>query len=178
MPTPYARTRQRLLPPWVHEIKLPAPIPVTSCDLDTLARTLYGECRNQPEEGQIAVAWVIRNRVENPGWWTTYQPSEQRSTATDTHIGLVAAACIRKFQFSCWLKGDPNLIKLLGLSVEDPDYIKLKEIGRRVMAGEIEDPSNGADHYANLSACRPQWADTKTPSCVISDHTFWKLGRY
>lgn len=32
-------------------------------DRDSLARTLWGESRGEGFEGQIAVAWTIRNRV-------------------------------------------------------------------------------------------------------------------
>jgi hypothetical protein len=39
-------------------------MPHTARDIDTLARTIWGEARNQGREGMIAVAWVIRNRVD------------------------------------------------------------------------------------------------------------------
>ena len=34
-------------------------------DMDVAARTVYGEARGEPDEGKIAVAWVIRTRAAN-----------------------------------------------------------------------------------------------------------------
>lgn len=45
---------------------------VSEKDRDILARTLYGESRGEGLAGQIAVAWTIRNRVEDgrvKSWW-------------------------------------------------------------------------------------------------------------
>lgn len=38
---------------------------VTEKDRDVLARTLWGEARGEGLAGQIAVAWTIRNRVND-----------------------------------------------------------------------------------------------------------------
>ena len=35
-------------------------------DMETFARTIWGEARGESEEGQAAVAWVMRNRVMLP----------------------------------------------------------------------------------------------------------------
>ena len=44
-------------------------------DATRLAGTIYAEARGEAAEGQIAVAWVVRNRVDSPvTWWgTDYQ---------------------------------------------------------------------------------------------------------
>jgi spore germination cell wall hydrolase CwlJ-like protein len=45
---------------------------VTERDRDILARTLWGEARGETLAGQIAVAWTIRNRVndgKDKSWW-------------------------------------------------------------------------------------------------------------
>jgi hypothetical protein len=44
----------------------------TENDRDILARTLWGEARGESLAGQIAVAWTIRNRVNDgnaKSWW-------------------------------------------------------------------------------------------------------------
>ena len=38
-------------------------------DIKIMAKTMWGEARGESEEGKIGVAWVIRNRAENPCWW-------------------------------------------------------------------------------------------------------------
>ena len=54
------------------------PLNPTGCatvDATRLANTIYAEARGEAAEGQIAVAWVVRNRVDSPvTWWgTDYQ---------------------------------------------------------------------------------------------------------
>lgn len=44
----------------------------TDKDREILARTLWGEARGESLSGQIAVAWTIRNRVndgKDKSWW-------------------------------------------------------------------------------------------------------------
>ncbi|MGF6318704.1 spore germination cell wall hydrolase CwlJ-like protein [Pseudomonas frederiksbergensis] len=44
----------------------------TEKDRDILARTRWGEARDESLAGQIAVAWTIRNRVndgQTKSWW-------------------------------------------------------------------------------------------------------------
>ena len=38
----------------------------TEQDWDTLARTIFGEARGESLQGQVGVAWVIRNRADSP----------------------------------------------------------------------------------------------------------------
>ena len=59
------------------------------------ARTLYGEARAEPEEGQRAVARVLVNRMRDGRWGKN-----------------LWSVCLWPFQFSCWLPRDPNLIQI------------------------------------------------------------------
>ena len=65
-------------------------------DLDTMARTMWGECRGCDTEGQIGVANVINNRVNARRWYGK------------THKEV----CLKEWQFSCWNEGDPNKEKM------------------------------------------------------------------
>lgn len=50
----------------------------TETDRDILARTLWGEARGESLAGQIAVAWTIRNRVNEgkaASWWGRAMPA-------------------------------------------------------------------------------------------------------
>ena len=74
---------------------------VTEKDRDILARTLWGEARGESLAGQIAVAWTIRNRVNDgkaKSWWG------------EGYAGV----CQKPYQFSCWNKSDPNFAYLSG----------------------------------------------------------------
>ena len=77
------------------------PIIETDKDRDILTRTLWGEARGESLAGQIAVAWTIRNRVNDgkakSGWGEGY-----------------ACVCLKPYQFSCWNKNAPNFSCLSG----------------------------------------------------------------
>ncbi|HJR27754.1 MAG TPA: cell wall hydrolase, partial [Pseudomonas sp.] len=73
----------------------------TEKDRDVLARTLWGEARGEGLPGQIAVAWAIRNRVND---------GKARSWWGEGYAGV----CQAPYQFSCWNKSDPNFVYLSG----------------------------------------------------------------
>lgn len=56
-------------------ISLSQPTGCATVDATALSNTMYAEARGEGTEGQIAVAWVVRNRVDSPvTWWgTDYQ---------------------------------------------------------------------------------------------------------
>lgn len=128
-------------------------------DLDIMTRTLFGEARGESELGQIGVAWVVRNRAECPAWWGKG----------------VAGVCLKKFQFSCWLESDPNRRKLLALEADDTRYQRLYAIARRVLLGEVPDPTGGATHY-RVIGWPAAWAKGRKPSAVIGRHEFFAIG--
>ena len=150
---------------------MPDALQVTPGDLDLVTRTLYGECRGEPLAGQQAVAWVIRNRASDPGWWTSYQ-----SPTSTGRITAVGRACVTKGQFSCWLASDLNLMKLQSLNPLDPEYKALFEVGRSVMAGEIDDPTSGSTHYEVLGT-GAAWAKDRQPEVIIGKHAFYRIGK-
>ncbi len=46
------------------------PTGCATVDATALANTIYAEARGEAAQGQIAVAWVVRNRVDSPvTWW-------------------------------------------------------------------------------------------------------------
>jgi spore germination cell wall hydrolase CwlJ-like protein len=128
-------------------------------DLETMARTLWGEARGEPREGKAAVAHVILNRARRGGWF-----------GDD-----VKAVCLKRWQFSCWLESDPNRAKLLAASLDTPSLKNCVDIALRCFLGTIEDPTGGADHYYNPDAADPVWARGKTPTARIGRHLFFRL---
>lgn len=133
-------------------------------DLDAAVRTVYGEARNQPFEGQVAVAFVIRNRAtwDPPSWWGH----------------RVAAVCRHPFQFSCHNVGDPNGAVIAALSDTSLLYTALMNgVVKPVMAGVILDPTDGATHY-KVRGTQAEWDKAIAgiaPIC-IGVHDFYRLG--
>jgi hypothetical protein len=69
-------------------------------DVDTLAKTLYGEANGEKVLGQIAVAYVIRNRALNTSnmgrWWRS-------GARTSRHKSAIYNVCHRQWQFSWYV---------------------------------------------------------------------------
>ncbi|MBD8623098.1 cell wall hydrolase [Pseudomonas sp. CFBP 13727] len=130
---------------------------------DVVARTLWGEARGEGIAGQIAVAWVIRNRVHdaNPrSWWG------------EGYIGV----CHKSWQFSCWNPGDPNYPYLSGARpIPQAQWAQALVVAEQVIAGRTADPTDGATHYHALRLSPPPaWAAGATRTLVLGGHAFFK----
>ncbi len=148
---------------------LPAGYTVSDADLDTLARTLFGEARGEAEPGHIGVIHVILNRLRLPGWWSRHGND---GIPDDT----IAAVCRHPFQFSCWNRTDPNRAKMDALSRTDPLYIRLRTLAEGVITGNRHpDPTGGATHY-KVRGWKAAWAQGKAPTAVIGKHEFYRIG--
>lgn len=136
-------------------------------DIETLARTLYGEARGESRQGKIAVACVILNRVKLKkmcGW----------REIGGRKIATVAATCTRPYQFSCWNRNDPNRKIIIQVTTKNKIYAECLEIAQAVCDEIIEDITNGATHYYNPKACQqPTWAKGKSPCIAIGQHLFF-----
>jgi spore germination cell wall hydrolase CwlJ-like protein len=128
---------------------------MTEHDMEIMAKTIFGEARGEPEEGQIAVACCILNRFKSGRWYAGK---------------TIAETCQKPWQFSCWNKNDPNAKKLAALSF--PTYSEYFPI---IKKAEEHDITNGATHYyaPALVEC-PVWAAGKEPCAKIGGHLFFK----
>jgi N-acetylmuramoyl-L-alanine amidase len=135
-----------------------------SDDIDILARTLWGEARNEGTKGMEAVACVVLNRVEiakkNGGkyWWGN----------------TVIDVCQKPFQFSCWNMRDPNRAKLIAVTDKNIHFATALRIARRAISGVLHDYTCGATHY-HTAAVSPKWAQGVVPDVIIGHHIFYKL---
>ena len=93
-----------------------------SSDLDALTRVVYGEARNQSDEGQRAVAWVVINRTKKSN-------KSIKEEAT------------KKYQFCCY-SGDMK---------EENARQKAKSIAKDAIDGRSQDPTGGATHFCSTS---------------------------
>lgn len=136
-----------------------------------VAKTIYGEARGEGIRGMLAVACVIRNRVQHPRvrWWGTGW----------------TGVCMAPFQFSCWNANDPNR-KMLEAIPEFGDWRLFPGFANaRDIVREFVDPpsvpdepwpdiTRGADHYHTV-AVNPKWADGLKPVAWIGTHIFYRL---
>lgn len=132
-------------------------------DRDILSRTLWGEARGESLAGQIAVAWTIRNRVNDgktKSWWG------------EGYAGV----CQKPYQFSCWNKSDPNYAYLSGVKpIPFREFAQAQIAADQVLAGKVPDPTGGATHYYATTMPRaPVWAAKAKQTLKLGHHVFFK----
>lgn len=130
----------------------------SSADLEILARTIFGEARGQDFKGQLAVAWVVRNRTMRPA---RFAPT-------------VAGVCLAPLQFSCWNRTDPTFVRMVTVTLPDPAYVVALAAAATVLTDHALDPTGGADHYHATSIPPPAWARTMRLTVQLGDHLFYK----
>jgi len=132
---------------------------VTDKDRDVLARTLWGEARGEGLAGMVAVAWSIRNRVEDgrdKSWWG------------EGYAGV----CQKPYQFSCWNKNDPNYPFLSGAKpIPAAEFGVCQLAAEQVIGGLKPDPTGGATHYYSSTM-------QKAPAWTVGAKQALKLGRH
>lgn len=127
-------------------------------DQEILAKTLWGEARGEGYDGLHAVASVIMNRANRPGWWGT----DARSV------------CLKPYQFSCWNESDPNRPKILALTTEFGGiYGNCLDLARMALSGELDDIVCGADSYEVIGT-NAKWALGFIPVATVGRHEFFK----
>jgi N-acetylmuramoyl-L-alanine amidase len=141
--------------------------PISDEDIDVvdahwMALTMWGEARNQGEEGMRAVGHVIANR-----------------RAARTHGTFVTDTVSAAWQFSCWNKNDPNRAMMLAIDdlpeggAAHRQWVAAKRIAAEVLAGRSTDPTGGALFY-HTTAVQPAWSRGVTPVTQIGDHLFFR----
>ena len=139
-------------------------------EIEVLARTIFGEARGEPVEGQIAVAYCIVHRAQIA--------KEYVSRTLHRHPlygnGTIRAACQAPLQFSCWNDGDPTKARMLAVTLADPAYRCAHDIAEKVIKGEAEDGLPGTTHYFNPDVvAAPKWA-AGLPYTTIGHHRFFR----
>lgn len=138
---------------------------ITFEQLIIAARTVFAEARSEPDEGVLAVACVIWNRVRKRSWW---------GRALDT-------VCLKRWQFSCWnprTAGQPedrNYRAMVRATNQQLARYADAVLEAQRVAGTDADPSKGACHYLNPAVLPrlPKWARNREPDVVIGRHHFY-----
>jgi spore germination cell wall hydrolase CwlJ-like protein len=128
-------------------------------DRDYMIRTIVFEADGESEEGKIAVAYVILNRIKSGAWG-------------DSIKDVVTSP----WQFEPWMTKREAMEKL---SPDDPRYRNAAQIADVVLAGQVPDPTGGAMYFLNPTVVRerqggslPAWAQGEGQA--IGHHTFYR----
>lgn len=124
-------------------------------DVELLARTMWGEARNQGDTGMEAVCRVILNRQGTKDKWETIE-----AVITDPK------------QFSVWNQHNVNNSKARKV-FHNKQYKRALQIARTCLYRSHEDITEGATHY-HASYVNPSWARKLEKTVVIGDHIFYK----
>ena len=130
-------------------------------EIETLARTIFGEARGENLSGQEAIASVVLNRVkiaQEKGryWWGN----------------SIKEVCLKPWQFSCWNSGDPNYQLLHQNLSGHKSFMICRRIALRAIGGVLKDRTYGATHY-HVRCLRPRWSIGKIPCAEIGNHIFY-----
>ncbi|NTU67004.1 MAG: cell wall hydrolase [Candidatus Moranbacteria bacterium] len=125
-----------------------------------LARAIFGEARSLSEKGRIAIGWSIKNRVTDSRWGNTYHE-----------------VVLELNQYSAFNDNDPNFARLknpAGRKTEIDDWHECYDIAVKVVNGEIEDPTDGANHYFSNYISYPSWTKGRNAELKIKiDNTLF-----
>lgn len=138
-------------------------------EIKTVAQTLYGEARGEGDAGMTAVADVIANRVGTAKVHVEEHDGDPHPLFGD---GTFADCCKRHNQFSCWNPADPNLPKLLHVTIGNAAFLSAMRIATAAVTGTLIDETKGATHYRRVGS-PASWADGKEPCVVIGHHEFF-----
>ena len=148
----------------------PRPLGVSEEDITWLAKNVYFEARNQGIAGQLAVAMVTLNRVDDQRFPNTIRDVVMDGPHRPSWTGSGEMIPIRhRCQFSWYCDGKSDNIhdwthfwKIYGLVLS---YVQKRDI--------IPDITEGATHY-HADYVSPAWASTKTKTIEIEDHIFYR----
>lgn len=132
-----------------------------------LAMAIYFEARGEPEAGQIAVANVILNRVDDRRYPNTVCEVVKQGP---TYRWAPHLPVRHRCQFSFYCDGKPEIIH------DERAYQKAMEISTGVLLGHIPDITEGSTHY-HATHVLPDWAETKTFTVRINNHIFYRWER-
>jgi spore germination cell wall hydrolase CwlJ-like protein len=148
---------------------------VSDTDILVAALTIHGEARGCTQQGRVAIAHTILNRMRARKWWGVGVSPYPDHTA--------AAVCLKPWQFSCWNANDPNYLILSRLreqyrrAIQDPVARASLKALIDALDGWLPDPSGGATHYLTTALHRssraPAWARGRTDFVEIGSHRFF-----
>lgn len=136
---------------------VPAEFPLADQpELKCLALNVYHEARGEPREGQVAVAWVVRNRMLSPRYPDSYCSVVTQTRSSELH----------KCQFSWGCDGRPDDARdALG-------WRRAVQVSVEVIMGLEPDPTGGAMWY-HATRVKPVWRHKLLEARTIGRHIFY-----
>lgn len=121
---------------------------------------IFREARGEVFSSKIAMAWTVRNRVKNPGWWG--QDFE--------------SVILMPWQYSSFNHNDPNAVKMphsVDPAFQDAQKIALDLYGDTPTFADL---SCGADSYFDNSLDNnpPAWAGIAKHVADVGNFHFFK----
>jgi spore germination cell wall hydrolase CwlJ-like protein len=124
------------------------------------ALCVWREARGETYQAKLAVAAVILNRTKD---------SARRWSKTLHKVVL------QKYQFSSFNVGDPNATRFPAQGTSQ-DWFEFEDCQKAVAEAQAgNDPTNGANHYFDISIDFPAWADSDKHTISIGRLKFYKL---
>lgn len=129
-----------------------------------LAEAIFFESRGEPIRGQYAVAFAIINRRDSWRW-----PDE----VEDVIAQRIRGVC--QFSYVCDLDEETRE-EMIASRVNADDWKKSLDIAYDVYYYEVQDFTNGADHFYNPKKVSrtPHFANVYEFVTVIGDHKFYR----
>ncbi len=125
-------------------------------ELTCLALNIYHEARNEPDEGQFAVAHVVLNRISDPRWPETVCKVIRQGGERVRH----------RCQFSWWCDGLSDRPRNLR------KWRNIKAMAEAVYWGRSVDPTGGALWY-HADYVSPYWGRILKRGRQIGRHIFY-----
>jgi len=119
-----------------------------------LAQVLYHEARGESLQGQVAVAEVVLNRVDDPSF-------------PNTVCGVVHQGNSRGCQFSWTCDGRPDRIR------NSAAFGEVAKVARVMLDGGPRALTDGATYFHTPSV-RPAWSRRFTKTVRLGNHIFYR----
>jgi spore germination cell wall hydrolase CwlJ-like protein len=165
-PPPKVVTQVQVPDPVVVIVEKKATIPsLPKQEFECLAKNIYFEAGNQSIAGQLAVALVTLNRVNDPRFPHTVCSVVTQGSMADPNKNVG-----RRCQFSWYCNGKSNNPKKDSATWQTAKQVALD--ANRMFHKGI-DITNGATHF-HATYVKPGWAKTLERVARIDDHIFYK----
>ena len=142
-------------PPWPPTVR--PIVDLEPGDLRALTEAIYGEARGENWCGQMAVGWVILNRmIKDPKTWGA----------------TIHQVVTKPNQFSSFGRKDPNL-KRMKKADESEDAFYMANQAALAILGGAADPTEGATYFHHKNML-PNWAGQTVVTARIGAHVYRK----
>jgi N-acetylmuramoyl-L-alanine amidase len=140
----------------------------TDPELICLAMNIYHEARNQSIAGQMAVALVTINRMNDSRYPNTICEVVMEGPTRISWVDKTKEYPIKhRCQFSWYCDGLSDTVRNFDT------FVKITKLADIVMTQFVVDITDGATHY-HADYVKPAWAATKTRTTKIDDHIFYR----